>query len=205
MAIEKIILKSFILFVIFFSSGASGASNDGVTEPGDTPYDLSGFDIHFEVNWPTEPTTTATINVPGDMSFKAATAISGCRIVVADNMATIEDLGSTNGTKVNEVLLKNPVPLIHKDKVLVGGRELTVYFLDEDEQDAAGPESSTLADRSPPKAPTQPPQAAAKAGATWANGSWVRIVAPPEGCSVHPSVDSVAIACATRSSAATSR
>jgi len=93
-AIGNIILKLFILFIVFFGPSANGGSNYGVTEPGDTPYDLSGFDIHFEVTWPTEPATTATINVPGDMSFKAATATSGSRIVVADNYS---GAGRTSG------------------------------------------------------------------------------------------------------------
>jgi len=80
------------------------------------------------------------------------------RILVDEETASIEDLGSTNGTKVNRVMLKSEVPLCHRDKILVGGRELTVYFLDEDEYDAEGPESSTLVDRPPPKPPAHAPR-----------------------------------------------
>lgn len=70
-------------------------------------------------------------------------------IRVADGTAKIQDLGSTNGTKVNHEKITGESPLSHRDKIQVGGRELTVYFLDE-EEGLDGLETSTMVDVTPP-------------------------------------------------------
>ncbi len=51
------------------------------------------------------------------------------KIVIADKAATIEDLGSRNGTLVNNEPLFDASPLKHKDRVRVGSHEMV--FLEE--------------------------------------------------------------------------
>lgn len=63
-------------------------------------------------------------------------------IRVDDGKAEIEDLGSTNGTKVNRKPVAETTALKHRDRIQVGGRELTVYFLDE--SDVGGEQTSTV-------------------------------------------------------------
>lgn len=43
------------------------------------------------------------------------------RIVVRDGRCLVEDLGSTNGTAVNEVTVHEPTPLVNGDRLRVGG------------------------------------------------------------------------------------
>jgi len=63
-------------------------------------------------------------------------------IRVDNGRAEIEDLGSTNGTKLNRQTVAKATPLKHRDRIQVGGRELTVYFLDE--SDVGGEQTSTV-------------------------------------------------------------
>lgn len=48
-----------------------------------TPYDLSGFDIPFAVNWPAPPVTTLTTYVSTMAEWNAAVSIPNNRIIVA--------------------------------------------------------------------------------------------------------------------------
>ena len=52
------------------------------------------------------------------------------RIVVADWQATIEDLGSKNGTYVNHVRVVRPLPLKDRDEIQVGSARLTYRVLE---------------------------------------------------------------------------
>lgn len=64
-------------------STASATVTDTTSAPSAEPYDLSGFGIHFTYSWPQIPNTSATINVPADMSLQAAVAIPNRVINVA--------------------------------------------------------------------------------------------------------------------------
>jgi DNA-binding winged helix-turn-helix (wHTH) protein len=65
-----------------------------------------------------EPGTTVQVDSPGVSRHHA-------RIVVAHGTATIEDLGSKNGTQVNGTRLTQPLPLTDGDQISVGAIRLT--------------------------------------------------------------------------------
>lgn len=44
---------------------------------------------------------------------------------------TVEDLGSRNGVLLNGVKIDGPQPVTDEDRVVIGGQELRVYFVDE--------------------------------------------------------------------------
>lgn len=67
-------------------------------------YDLSGFDVHFNVAWPIPPSTNSTINVPSDMSFASAVANSNVRVVVAPGYS---GGGSSNWGNDVDVVMSN--------------------------------------------------------------------------------------------------
>ena len=47
------------------------------------------------------------------------------RVIAQGGIVVIEDLGSTNGTYLNEELLQGPQPLHHGDRVRIGDSEFT--------------------------------------------------------------------------------
>ena len=68
---------------------------------GTDPYDLSGFSIGFAINWPVEPNTTTTFNVPADGSFATAISVSGRLVNVA---AGYSGAGGTMADDVDVVM-----------------------------------------------------------------------------------------------------
>ncbi|MBT8495238.1 MAG: FHA domain-containing protein [Deltaproteobacteria bacterium] len=79
------------------------------------------------------------------------------KILVEQETAVLVDLGSTNGTKLNRKRVKGDHKLTHRDKIQVGARELTVYFLDEDDAEI-DPEVTTLVERVPDPPPPEKPR-----------------------------------------------
>jgi diguanylate cyclase (GGDEF)-like protein len=52
------------------------------------------------------------------------------RILVAEGRVQVEDLGSTNGTRLNGELLRGPAELRAGDRLAIGGHVLKLVFLD---------------------------------------------------------------------------
>ena len=65
---------------------------------------------------------------PGAAVFLDDASISRrhARIVVSDDSATLEDLGSKNGTHVGDRTIEAPVPLADGDAIRVGSVSLTL-------------------------------------------------------------------------------
>lgn len=96
--------------------------------PSATPYDLSPFSIGFAVTWPTDPTTSQTINVvPGSISSLQAAVATDNALVVVPAGVYVGNL-TTWGTDVevvfdDEAILDGYVEIVGESRVKwTGGR-----------------------------------------------------------------------------------
>lgn len=67
------------------------------------------------------------------------------RIQCDGTLATIEDLGSSNGTRVNGVLISRPHTLREGDRIGIGSYELVVTVVDSNNPDRFDPPTNVLA------------------------------------------------------------
>jgi DNA-binding winged helix-turn-helix (wHTH) protein len=119
----------FVRTVHRFGYAFSGTAREARERP-------SGVSGRRAVHWlvrgrrriPLEPGESILGRDPGAGAFIDDRSISRrhARIVVSDNGATIEDLGSKNGTLLNGRKIESPTPLSDGDKIKIGSVDLTI-------------------------------------------------------------------------------
>lgn len=82
-----------------------------------------------------------------------------CRLVMSGDGYLIEDLGSTNGTWVNEQRLTGPHQLVHGESVRLGDNVVLEYGLEGFDEDATVVSSGAAKETAQPAAPATPPAA----------------------------------------------
>ncbi len=128
-------------------SGAGGAANAtvNVTVVASNPppptggglYDLYGTDtqsrgaIPFTVNWPNEPVTTQTLNVPGGTSLSAALATPNATIfVAAGSYGSFSPSADNQEWILDDAAVFNGISVVNRNNISVTGGVINAFAMD---------------------------------------------------------------------------